>query len=265
MSRTTLALAADFMPNRAKQHWDPDRYRRNAGFVAELGVPLIDLLAPRAGERILDLGCGDGVLTAKLQAMGLEVVGVDASPDQICAARSLGLDARLMGGEDLRFDAEFDAVFSNAAMHWMIDADAVIEGVWRALRPGGRFVSEMGGAGNVAKIRSALNSALRAHGYDGQPVDPWYFPTEEEQRQRLEKCGFAIRNVTLFDRPTPLPSDVGDWLDTFAESYIGMLSDDTRMKVVADVVERLRPVLVDESGTWIADYVRLRFHAVHEG
>ena len=265
MSRTTLALAADVMPTRANQHWDPDRYRRNAGFVAELGESLIDLLAPRAGERILDLGCGDGALTAKLQAMGLEVVGIDASPDQICAAQSLGLDARLMSGEDLRFDGEFDAVFSNAAMHWMIDADAVIEGVRRALRPGGRFVSEMGGFGNVAKIRSALNLALSVHGYDGQSVDPWYFPTVGEQRQRLEKCGFAIRNITLFDRPTQLPSDVGDWLDTFAESYIGMLSNDTRLQVVADVVERLRPVLVDESGTWIADYVRLRFHAVREG
>ena len=265
MSRTIQALAVDVMPNRATQHWDPDRYRRNAGFVAELGVPLIELLAPRAGERVLDLGCGDGALTAKLQAMGLEVVGVDASPDQICAAQSLGLDARLMSEEDLRFDAEFDAVFSNAAMHWMIDVDAVVEGVRRALRPGGRFVSEMGGAGNVAKIRSALNLALAAHGYDGRSIDPWYFPTEEEQRQRLEKCGFAIQHIALFDRPTPLPSDVGAWLDTFAESYIGMLSDDTRLQVVADVVERLRPVLVDESGAWIADYVRLRFHAVREG
>ena len=107
--------------------------------------------------------------------------------------------------------------------------------------------------------------ALAAHGYDGRSIDPWYFPTEEEQRQRLEKCGFAIQHIALFDRPTPLPSDVGAWLDTFAESYIGMLSDDTRLQVVADVVERLRPVLVDESGTWIADYVRLRFHAVREG
>lgn len=265
MSRTTLALAADVMPSRAKQHWDPDRYQRNAGFVAELGAPLIDLLAPRAGERILDLGCGDGALTAKLQAMGVEVVGVDASPDQIRAAQDLGLDARIMSGEDLRFDAEFDAVFSNAAMHWMTNADAVIDGVWRSLRPGGRLVSEMGGFGNVAKIRNALNSALRAHGYDGQSADPWYFPTVEEQRQRLEKCGFAVKNITLFDRPTPLPSDVGDWLDTFAESYIGMLSGDMRLQVVADVVERLRPVLVDESGTWIADYVRLRFHAVRGG
>jgi SAM-dependent methyltransferase len=150
-------------------------------------------------------------------------------------------------------------------MHWMTDADAVIEGVWRSLRPGGRFVSEMGGFGNVAKIRSALNSALDVHGYDGLSINPWHFPTEGEQSQRLEKRGFAIQNITLFDRPTPLPSDIGDWLDTFAESYIGMLSKDTRLQVVADVVEQLRPVLVDESGTWIADYVRLRFHAVREG
>ena len=264
MLRTTLPPAVDVMPNRASQHWDPDRYRRNASFVAEFGVPLIKLLAPRAGERILDLGCGDGALTTKLLELGVEVVGIDASPDQIYAAQNIGLDARLMNGEDLTFDAEFDAVFSNAAMHWMIDADALIEGVWRALRPSGRFVSEMGGAGNIAIIRSALNSALSAYGYDGKAADPWYFPTVEEQCHRLEKCGFAIRNITLFDRPTQLPSDIGDWLDTFAESYLGILSNEIRPQVVADVVERLRPILVDETGSWNADYVRLRFHAVRE-
>jgi SAM-dependent methyltransferase len=259
-----LARVAEYMPDRVKQHWDPDRYRRNAGFVAKLGLPLVELLNPCAGERVLDLGCGDGALTAKLRDMGMEVVGVDSSPDQVRAAQELGLDAHVMSGEALRFVSEFDAVFSNAAMHWMTDADAVISGVWRALRPGGRFVSEMGGTGNVAKIRDALNLALGVCGYDGQSADPWYFPTADEQRGRLEQCGFVVTDITLFDRPTPLPGDVGDWLETFAESYIGMLPDGLRQRVVADVVERLYPVLLDETGTYIADYVRLRFHAVRE-
>ncbi len=250
------------MPNRAKQHWDPDRYRRNAGFVAELGQPVVELLNPQSGERVLDLGCGDGTLTAKLREMGVDVVGVDASPDQVDAARELGLDARVVNGEALPFESEFDAVFSNAAMHWMPDADAVIEGVSRALRPGGRFVSEMGGFGNISRIREALDTALSGHGIDGKTASPWYFPTVEEQLRSLEKLWFEVREICLFDRPTPLPGDIDDWLETFAESYIGDLPRDLRQAIVSDVTRWLQPVLMDESGVWVADYVRLRFLAV---
>src|ERR1700688_2897528 len=126
------------------QTWDPDRYARNARFVSDLGMPVVELLAPQPSERILDLGCGDGALTAKLVAMGCEVVGVDSSEAQIAGARALGLDARLMDGHALSFRSEFDAVFSNAALHWMRRSDEVIAGVHRALRPHGRFVAEMG-------------------------------------------------------------------------------------------------------------------------
>ncbi len=250
------------MPNRAKQRWDPARYRRNASFVAELGLPVVELLNPLPNERILDLGCGDGTLTAKLRDMGVEIVGVDNSPDQIDAARELGLDARVTNGESLEFDSEFDAVFSNAAMHWMADADAVVEGVWRALKPGGRFVAEMGGFGNVKRIGEALGITLGVYGIDGTSTCPWYFPTVEEQRKRLEKQGFVVRNIMLFDRPTPLPGNIGDWLETFAESYLGELPLALRQTVVAEVAKQLQPVLMDQSGTWIADYVRLRFFAI---
>lgn len=250
------------MPDRAKQHWDPGRYRRNAGFVAEYGLSLVELLNPQPGERVLDLGCGDGTLTAHLREGGVSVVGVDASSDLVEAARALGLDARVVNGEALNFEDEFDAVFSNAAMHWMPNAEAVIDGVWQALKPGGRFVSEMGGFGNVKSIRAALETALHAHGFDGRLANPWYFPTPEEQRERLEQRGFEVRSISLFDRPTPLPGGMGDWLETFAESYIGVASDVLRQSIVGEVCQRLQPILVDESGTWIADYVRLRFIAV---
>src|SRR5262249_21711375 len=133
----------------AAQTWNPEQYAKNARFVADRGQPVVDLLAPKAGERILDLGCADGALTKKLAAMGCDVVGVDGSAEQIGAARALGLDARVADGQALDFDTEFDAVFSNAALHWMKRADDVIAGVWRALRPGGRFVGEMGGHGCV--------------------------------------------------------------------------------------------------------------------
>src|SRR5579862_57880 len=143
------------------QTWDPDSYARNARFVSDLGAPVVELLAPRPGERILDLGCGDGALTAKLVALGCDVVGVDASAAQVDAARRIGLDARVGDGNLLNFDAEFDAVFSNAAIHWMNRPDDVIAGVSRALKPVGRFVGEFGGYGCVEKIKRALIASLK--------------------------------------------------------------------------------------------------------
>src|SRR5262249_47518213 len=163
------------------QTWNPERYARNARFVSDLGAPVVELLAPRTGERILDLGCGDGALTAKLVEMGCDVVGVDASAAQVDAARKLGLDARVADGENLPFKGEFDVVFSNAALHWMRNApDKVIAGAYRALRPGGRFVAECGGHGCVNKIKTALVDALNRRGSDGEAASPWYFPTVED-------------------------------------------------------------------------------------
>src|SRR5271154_187946 len=174
------------------QTWDPERYARNARFVSDLGAPVFELLAPMRDERILDLGCGDGVLTAKLAAMGCRAIGVDASPEQVEAAKKLGVEAQVVDGEHLNFDNEFDAVFSNAALHWMRSPDSVIAGVWRALRPGGRFVAEMGGYGCVETIKRALIQALDRRGIDGKAAVPWYFPAPEEYRARLERQGFAV-------------------------------------------------------------------------
>jgi len=242
------------------QSWDPDRYARNAAFVPALGQPVLDLLAPRSGERILDLGCGDGALTAKLVAAGADVVGVDASAEQIAAAQAAGLDARVVDGAALDFDAEFDAVFSNAALHWMRDPDAVIAGVARALRPGGRFVAEMGGAGNCGAIRDALYAALERRGLDAAAFDPWYFPGIEEYAGRLEAHGFAVETIELVPRPTPLPGDIADWLDTFAESFLAAVPEAGRGEIKDELREALRPTLQD-NGQWFADYVRLRFAA----
>lgn len=150
------------------QHWDPERYARNARFVSHLGEPVVALLAPRPGERILDIGCGDGALTAKLAEAGCRVVGVDASAEQVAAARARGLDARVMNAAELDFEAEFDAVFSNACLHWIKAADAVVAGVRRALKPGGRFVAEFGGGSNVGRIVLALERALERRGIDGR-------------------------------------------------------------------------------------------------
>ena len=243
------------------QSWDPDAYARNARFVSDLGAPVVELLAPRAGERILDLGCGDGALTKKLVEMGCEVVGVDASAPQVEAARHLGLDARVGEGERLAFDAEFDAVFSNAAIHWMRPPDAVIAGVWRALRPGGRFVGEFGGHGCVATIKRALIDALGRRGIDGNALNPWYFPTAEDYSTRLAHRGFAVRYIALIPRPTPLPTEINGWLETFAQSFMAPLPDNDRAGFIDEVREALRSELCDGAGKWFADYVRLRFAA----
>jgi SAM-dependent methyltransferase len=162
----------------ATQEWNASRYAANARFVSDLGQPVLDLLSPQAGERILDLGCGDGALTEKLIAAGAEVVGVDASADMVAAARKRGIDGRVMDAYQLEFRAEFDAVLSNAAMHWMKrDPDAVIAGVRRALKPGGRFASEMGGHGCVAAIVVALCATTEKYGIgESARLIPWYFP-----------------------------------------------------------------------------------------
>ncbi len=243
------------------QSWDPDAYARNARFVSDLGAPVVELLGPRAGERILDIGCGDGALTKKLVELGCEVVGVDASAAQVEAARRLGLNARVADGERLAFDAEFDAVFSNAAIHWMKRADDVIAGVWRALRPGGRFVAEFGGHGCVATIKRALIDALARRGIDGDALNPWYFPAVEDYRARLARRGFAVRYIALIPRPTPLPTSINGWLETFAQSFLAPLADNDRAGFIDEVCEAIQPDLCDGDGKWFADYVRLRFAA----
>ena len=166
-----------------------------------------------------------------------------------------------MNGEALDFDSEFDAVFSNAALHWMRDSGEVIAGVHRALKPHGRFVGELGGHGCVAKIKMALVDALNRRGIDGDAASPWYFPTVEDYSQHLTTGGFVVNYIALIPRPTPLPGDVTAWLETFAESFTTTLPPAERPSYIAEVREALRPALCDAQGKWTADYIRLRFAA----
>jgi SAM-dependent methyltransferase len=246
---------------RARQRWSARRYAETAHFVPALGTPLLELLAPRPGERILDLGCGDGILTEKIAAAGAAVVAVDTAPDMVEAACARGLDARLLAGQDLAFTAEFDAVFSNAALHWMRPIEAVLSGVRRALKPGGRFVAEMGGHGNIASVRVALGAVLKRRGLDAQRLSPWYFPSAGALREKLEAAGFAVEEIALIPRPTLLEAGLEAWLDTFVGDFLGALSEAQRPAARREIAELCRPVLMDETGAWIADYVRLRFKA----
>ena len=252
----------DASSNPSTQSWDPGTYSKNAGFVAELGLPVLDLLNPQPDERILDLGCGDGVLTEKIAAIGARVIGIDSSPDQVAAARAKGLDARHASGESITFVEEFDAVFSNAALHWILNPDAVIAGVWRALEPAGRFVGEFGGEGNVETVIIGVKEALKNRGVDPEPLIPWYFPSTEDYRRRLQTVGCMVEGIELIDRPTPLPGPLGDWLELFAQNFLNAVPAGDRDSLKSDIAESLKDDLRRDDGVWVVDYVRLRFKAV---
>ncbi|MEM6438796.1 MAG: methyltransferase domain-containing protein [Pseudomonadota bacterium] len=242
--------------------WSARAYDEAARFVSDLGAPVVALLDPRPGERILDLGCGDGALTEALAAAGASVTGVDASADMVAGAVARGLDAQEGDGHALPFEAEFDAVFSNAALHWMTRPDDVVAGVARALKPGGRFVAEQGGHGNVAAIRTALIAALGGEGVETDLAEIWSFPSVDEQRARLEAHGFAVEEIALIPRPTPLATGLERWLEVLAEPALQLLPPDRRGPARARAAALVAPALVDASGRATADYMRLRFRAV---
>ena len=243
------------------QYWDPHAYVRDASFVSELATPVIELLNPRPGERILDLGCGDGVLSRKLMDMGCVVIGIDSSPDMVKAAVELGVDARVGDGQELAFYEEFDAVFSNSALHWMTHPDAVISGVQRALKPGGRFVGEFGGYGNIETVIRALRKALPKYGIDFDKINPWYFPTAEEYRARLEAHSMDVRLCELIPRPTRLNTQLVNWLKVFARRFLDAVPEFERENFLEEVVTHCKGGLQNLEGKWILDYVRLQFIA----
>lgn len=239
--------------------WNAADYAANAAFVPALGAAALALLDPRPGERILDLGCGDGALTIQLIAAGAVVVGIDADAAMLAAARARGIDAHAGDGQALAFDAEFDAVFSNAAIHWMPDHAAVAAGVWRALSPGGRFVGECGGHGNVAAIRTAVRAVLERHGRDA--TESQRYTTAEAWTDELARARFVDIAAELIPRATPLATGLAAWLSTFRAGFLGADAD----VLAAEVEALVAPALRDERGRWTADYVRLRFSARKPG
>ena len=245
------------------QRWDPQAYQRNGAFVHELAGGVLEWLNAQAGEFVLDLGCGDGQLTERVVALGSHVLGVDASAEMVAAARARGIEATHGNAESLPFqEATFDAVFSNAALHWVRDQNAMMGEVHRVLKPGGRFVAEMGGHGNIAAIRVAFMSVLARHGFGDREEGVNYYPTAERYKERLMHHGFIVDRMALIPRRTPLEEGGMDgWLRTFRRGVLDGLPEGARESVVKETVESLAPALRDEQGNWIADYVRLRFAA----
>jgi SAM-dependent methyltransferase len=247
--------------------WSPADYAANAGFVPALGGPALALLAPLPGELILDIGCGDGTLTQRIAAAGARVIGLDASSEMVEAARKRGIeafvaDAQALGleGQAQRF-GRFDAAFSNAALHWMLDPDAVASGVFSLLKPGGRFVGEMGGESNIAMLRRGIRDELQARGYRIPAEDPQWYPSREEFVRLYACAGFARIDAHLIPRPTPLPHGVAAWVKTFRAGWLDVaeVPESARDEIAAAVEARLEPLLRQPDGSWIADYVRLRF------
>jgi len=250
---------------KAQQTWSPETYLRHGAFVSLLGEPVVQILAPKAGERILDLGCGEGILTEKIIESGADVLGMDNSAELIEGAQHRGLKVVCMDALEMKFDNEFDAVFSNAALHWMSPLSKVFENVFRALKPGGRFVAEMGGAGNIQTIRMALYNALMRRGIDPAVYDPWSYLGDSSAKVMLQRVGFETRSVTLIRRPTDLQGDIGPWLETFAGSFMQAVPEDQHPALIDEVRDALQPHLFDPHNKWVADYVRLRFKAVKPG
>ncbi len=233
--------------------WDAADYARVGGFVPALGAAALELLDPQPGEHILDVGCGDGTLTLKIKEAGADVVGIDNSLSMVAAAKAKGLDARLMDAAELKFAEAFDAAFSNATLHWVLDKERAARAIWFALKHGGRFAGEFGGAGNLRRLREALDDELVARGFE-PPVEAanWY-PTPEEFSAVYETAGFKDIDARLIERPTPLEHGVQGWVLVFRAGWLDRagVPDDERQAVADAVAERV--------GSDIADYVRLRF------
>jgi len=245
------------------QTWDAQAYGQHGSFVHGLAGGVLEWLAVQPGEHVLDLGCGDGQLTQRIASSGAVVVGLDASPQMAAAARLRGIAVDEGSAESMPYPAQtFDAVFSNATLHWVRDQDVMMSEVRRVLKPGGRFVAEMGGMGNIAAIRVALMAVLKRHGFDGREDNVNYYPTPDAYTRRLARHGFKVERIALIPRPTPLADGgMSGWMNTFRRGVLDTLPEALRETVVEEAVALLEPVLRDEDGYWTADYVRLRFVA----
>jgi trans-aconitate methyltransferase len=240
-------------PAVSTSNWNAADYAKVGAFVAELGGAALDLLDPQPAERILDVGCGEGTLTKKIIERGATVLGVDNSPEMIAAARANGVDAVQLAAEDMQFFAEFDAAFSNATLHWVLQKEQAARAIFQALTAGGRFAGEMGGEGNLEELRKALDEELIIRGYV-PPVEAsnWY-ASPDEFAAVYEAAGFGQVDVRLVERPTPIEHGVAAWVTTFRKGWLdrAAVPEAERAEIGAAVADRV--------GSNVADYVRLRF------
>ncbi|NJL79307.1 MAG: class I SAM-dependent methyltransferase [Richelia sp. RM2_1_2] len=251
----------------SNNNWNSTLYQDKHAFVWLYGENLLQLLNPQLKEKILDLGCGTGQLTAKIAEAGAEVIGIDNAPEMIEKARQNypQLHFELADAKNFHISQPVDAIFSNAVLHWIPQADDVINSISKSLKINGRLIAEFGGKGNIESIIKALYKALEKVGiYAVQTLNPWYFPSIGEYASKLEKQGFEVTYSHLFSRPTLLQDkDAGlaNWIKMFAANFFKGLSEEEKMVVINDVEKQLKPKLYQESN-WFADYRRIQIKAI---
>ncbi len=250
-------------------NWNAELYDEKHAFVYQFGENVLELLDVIPGERIHDIGCGTGDLTAQIKAKGADVIGTDFSPEMIARAQAKYPDVKFAVADagDFSFQEPFHAAFSNAALHWVQNQDGMMQSVYNSLKPGGRFVAEMGGKGNVQLLLSALTNTLEKYGYQVQAqVNQWYFPSLGEYASRLEAHGFRVMFASHFDRKTPLQDGakgVSKWIEMFGAVYFKDIEPTDKQKILAEITAKLQPYY-EVGGQWYADYKRLRFIAIKE-
>jgi 2-isopropylmalate synthase len=240
--------------------WNADKYNKHADFVSNLASPVIDLLEPKKDEHILDLGCGDGTLAVEMEKLGANVIAVDLSKSMVEKTKEKGIKAFVMSATELTFENEFDAIFSNAVLHWVKDANEAIKKISKSLKSNGRFIAEFGGCGNIKYLTEAMQEVFDNHKEFGSFNNPWYFPKDTEYKQLLENNGFNVEYIELIPRSTKI-DDISNWLDIFANGIVSHLTDEQQKQFKQEVRAILKPKIYSEEDGWVADYVRLRLKA----
>ena len=240
--------------------WNADNYNKHADFVSNLALPVVDLLNPQKNERILDLGCGDGTLAVEIEKFNTKVVAVDLSESMVEKTKEKSIEAYIMSATELPYENEFNAVFSNAVLHWVKEPETAISKISNALKTNGRFIAEFGGYGNIKYLTDAMQEVFDKNKEYGEFNNPWYFPKDTDYKQMLEANGFEVEYIELIPRPTKI-DDITNWLDIFANGIVSHLTEEQQSVFKEEVRGILKPKIYNEKDGWVADYVRLRFKA----
>ena len=242
-------------------NWNADKYNKHADFVSNLATPVVDLLNPIENEKILDLGCGDGTLAVEIKKFNIKVIAVDLSKSMVKKTKEKNIEAYVMSATELNFNNEFDAVFSNAVLHWVKDSKIAINKINTSLKNNGRFIAEFGGYGNIKFLTDAMQKVFNNHQEYGVFNNPWYFPSDKDYKKLLEDNGFKVEYIELIPRPTSI-DDISNWLDIFANGIVSHLTNEQQLNFKQEIREILKPKIYTEKNGWVADYVRLRFKAI---
>lgn len=240
--------------------WNADNYNKHADFVSNLAFPVVDLLNPKENERILDLGCGDGTLAVEIEKFNTKVIAVDLSESMVEKTKEKGIEAYVMSATELPYEKEFDALFSNAVLHWVKEPETAISKISNALKANGRFIAEFGGYGNIKYLTDAMQEVFDRNKEYGEFNNPWYFPKDTDYKQILEENGLKVEYIELIPRPTKI-DDIANWLDIFANGIVSHLSEEQQSYFKQEVREILKPKIYSDKDGWVADYVRLRLKA----